>query len=280
MTKAVLLAVLTYCALASANPPALVTYDAKAFTISVPKGWNVVADASKGTVVAQQDPKRKDAAQLLVMAGTGSTTADQVLDALLKQVAASMKVTKREKLPNDAGLLVVADGTTDGIKVRLGAIAAGKGTVVVGLLITKVDDFEALGGTTTIATVLASIKVASTAPASTTAPPSSAATLPAGRYACQVLNYVPGTYTTTYLPSVLGSMTITATTYDSPSYKGKGAVSESGGKLHFSGGPFDHWIAAIDKSASGPFFRFRKVGTDDPGDKLLLGDHLCYLQKQ
>ena len=74
-------------ALTAGAGPALVTYDAKAFTLSVPKGWTVAADGAKGMVVAQQDPKRKDAAQMLVIISGGSTTDDQVLDTMLKSIA-------------------------------------------------------------------------------------------------------------------------------------------------------------------------------------------------
>ena len=102
----------------------------------MPKGWTVVADASKGTVVAQQDPKRKDAAQMLVMVTSGSaSTDDQVLDLMLKSIA-NAKVVKRDPLPGGAGKVLVADGTTDGNQVRLGAIAVGNANgVIVGMLI-------------------------------------------------------------------------------------------------------------------------------------------------
>ena len=169
--KQLAVVVLVVCCWASsaAAAPVLTSYDAKSFTLSVPKGWTVVADASKGMVVAQQDPKRKDAAQLLVIVSTGGgSTDDQLLDMMLKSIA-SAKVIKRESLPNGVGKLLIAEGTSDGIKVRLGAIAASSSSgAIVGLLISKVDEFDALGGTATVGAVLASIKLPG---ATTTAPP-------------------------------------------------------------------------------------------------------------
>ena len=169
-----IVSLLLWCVLAGAGTPAMTTYDAKAFTVSVPKGWTVVADATKGMVVAQQDPKRKDAAQLLVVVSANSAaTDDQVLDQMLQAIT-NAKVIKRDPLPGGGGKLLVADGTVDGVKARLGAIAVSNGSgVVVGMLISKTTDFDALGGTTTVASVLASIKAAATtttAPARDTAP--------------------------------------------------------------------------------------------------------------
>jgi hypothetical protein len=174
MKTLVIAVVIAWCAIAGAGTPTMTTYDAKAFTVSVPKSWTVVADASKGMVVAQQDPKRKDAAQLLVMVSANtSATADQVLDQMLQAIA-NAKVIKRDPLPGGAGKLLVADGTVDGVKARLGAIAVANGSgVVVGMLISKATDFDGLGGTATVASVLGSIKAASasTAPTGDTAPP-------------------------------------------------------------------------------------------------------------
>jgi len=165
--------VVCFWAVGAVAAPVLTSYDAKSFTLSVPKSWTVVADASKGMVVSQQDPKRKDAAQLLVIVSSGGTTDDQVLEMMLKSIA-SPKVVKRESLPNGAGKVLVADGTTDGIKVRLGAIAASNSSgVIVGMLISKVDEFDALGGTATVGAVLASIKLSG---ATTTEPAPSSGT--------------------------------------------------------------------------------------------------------
>lgn len=191
-----LLLIVLMCGLAVAGTPALTTYDAKAFTLSVPKGWTVVADASKGTVVAQQDPKRKDAAQMLVMVASGTSTDDQVLDALLKSIG-NVKVVKRDPLPGGVGKLLVADGTTDGIKVRLGAIAVGNASgVIVGMLIAKTGDFDALGGTNTVIAVLGTIKAAG-ATTTTTATTSSA---PAASGSSEVMTPQYDSYKTLIVP--------------------------------------------------------------------------------
>ena len=171
MKQLVLVSLMCSCVLAGTGTPALTTYDAKTFTLSVPEGWTVVADTSKGTVVSQQDPKRKDAAQMLVMVTSGSTsTKDQALDLMLNSIA-NAKVVKRDPLPGGAGKVLVADGTTDGTKVRLGAIAVGNASgVIVGMLISKTGDFDALGGTNTVVAVLGSIRVAGATAPSTDAP--------------------------------------------------------------------------------------------------------------
>jgi len=67
MIRTVAIALAIACGIARAEPPSLTSYDAKAFTVSVPTGWTVASDATKGMVVAQQDPKRTDVAQLVVM---------------------------------------------------------------------------------------------------------------------------------------------------------------------------------------------------------------------
>ena len=169
MRQIVIVSLLLWCVLARAGTPAMTTYDAKAFTVSVPKGWTVAADGAKGMVVAQQDPKRKDAAQLLVLvSASNAATEDQVLDQMLQAIA-NAKVIKRDPLPGGGGKLLVADGTVDGVKARLGAIAVSNGTgVIVGMLISKTTDFDALGGTATVVSVLGSIRAADAAPSTST----------------------------------------------------------------------------------------------------------------
>jgi hypothetical protein len=162
MIKVVVAALIAWSSLALAKTPAMTSFDAGAYTIDVPKGWTTVADASKGVVVAQQDPKRKDAAQLVVLVlADGKTTPDQVLDLIAAKTASDLKVVKREGLAG--GKLLVADGVTDTIKVRLGAIAVGNGqSVVLVMLISKVGEFDALGGVELVTATLASLKPAKT----------------------------------------------------------------------------------------------------------------------
>ena len=145
--------------------PALEPHDVGGVSVSTPKGWAFTGDATKGMAVAQQDPKRKDAAQLLVIVSANATaTDDQVLDQISGQAMTGLKLVKRGTGPGNAGKLLVADGTVDGITVRLGAIAVGaNGGMVVGVLIAKQSEFDALGGTDLVASVLGSLRA--TAPA-------------------------------------------------------------------------------------------------------------------
>jgi hypothetical protein len=160
MCKFVVVVMLSWSAIAAAKPPAMASFNAGAYTIDLPKGWTTVADATKGLVVAQQDPKRKDAAQLLVLVlPDNKTTPDQALDLILSNAVTNPKVIKRDAVPNTGGKLLIADGVTDTINVRLGAIAVGtdQGVVLV-MLISKVGDFDALGGLEVVTTALVSIK--------------------------------------------------------------------------------------------------------------------------
>jgi hypothetical protein len=158
-------ALILWSAIAVAKPPVLASFDAGAYTIDLPMGWTTVADASKGTVVAQQDANRKDAAQLLVLVIADSkTTSEQALDLIAANAVRDLKIVKRDALPNTAGKRLVADGVAGTIKVRLGAIAIGtdKG-IVLAMLISKVGDFEALGGLDLVTATLASLKPATSA---------------------------------------------------------------------------------------------------------------------
>jgi hypothetical protein len=150
-----------------ARPSALEPHDVGPVTISMPRGWAFTGGASKGVAIARQDPSRKDAATLLVVVSTANASDDQLLDAIAGQSAQGLQVIKRGAGPGGTGKLLVADGTTDGIQIRLGAVAiAAGGTAVVGLLIATPADFDGLGGTDLVASVMASMKAAgATAPA-------------------------------------------------------------------------------------------------------------------
>lgn len=109
---------------------------------------------------------------------------------------------------------------------------------------------------------------------------SGAESLPDGRYSCLVLGAGPN-FMPTYNASVLGSFVLERGTYRAEAYKNAGGkVTRDGDRLHFSGGPVDGWVAAIDKNSSGPFFRFREKSHGDPGAKTEYGDHLCFLRKK
>lgn len=148
-------------ATADAKPPALEAHDVGGVSVSTPKGWAFTGDASKGMAIAQQDPKRKDAAQLLVIVSqnAGATTEDQILDNIAAQAMKGIKVIKRGPGPSNTGKLLVADGNVDGINVRLGAFAASAGgAMLVGVLVAKTSEFDGLGGTDLVLQVIASLK--------------------------------------------------------------------------------------------------------------------------
>lgn len=156
-----LIVVMVLAASAVAGTPVLEPTNAGALTVKLPKGWKVTPSTGAATiVVAQQDPARADAAAMLVSVQlTGNTsTDDQLVDAVAKQIAKDLKVTKREPLPGGGGKLLVGEGTAGGIKVRVGAIAIVSGaSAVIGVLAAKPADFDALGGTALIVSVLGSI---------------------------------------------------------------------------------------------------------------------------
>lgn len=172
----VLVLVCAAAASATAKPLALEPHDLGAIAVQTPVGWTFSADPAKGMAVAQQDPKRKDAAQLLVVVSPNTATEDQLLDAITGQVVQGLKVVRRSAGPGGAGKLLVADGVVDHIKVRLGAIAiVANGGAVVGLLIAKVGEFDGLGGTDLVVSVMASLKASASAPPAEPAAPAPAA---------------------------------------------------------------------------------------------------------
>src|SRR5262249_21535115 len=96
IAKAVLVSMWLAGRAAVAATVPLAPYDTPAFTVSMPQGWTIAADASRGVVVAQQDPSRKDAASaLIIVAADDGTTEDQLLDAVTAQVATSLRVIQR-----------------------------------------------------------------------------------------------------------------------------------------------------------------------------------------
>jgi hypothetical protein len=152
-------------------------FDAGAFSVAMPLGWYVTGDASKGLVLAQQDPKRKDAAQILFLLATGTTaTEDQVIDTIAGQTAQNLTVVQRGPLPSGGGKLLIADGVADGNKVRLGAIAVGtNGALMLGLLVATPGDFDALGGLELVSATMATVKASGSAPPAAPADPGPAA---------------------------------------------------------------------------------------------------------
>ena len=175
----------TSSALAVAKPLTLTPFDAGAFTVSMPEGWAVHGDASSGAVLAQQDAKRADAAQLLVVVSKTPASDDQALDAIVGKAATGLKIVQRGALPGGAGKQLIAEGVTGGVKVRLGAIAIGNGGgIVIGLVVAKVDDFDGLGGIGLVANALGSLNAngaAAPAPAPALAPAAQAPPAQVGR---------------------------------------------------------------------------------------------------
>ncbi|HUJ60882.1 MAG TPA: hypothetical protein VLX92_20405 [Kofleriaceae bacterium] len=158
--------VVAAAAVADGRPLPLAPYDAGAFTISMPKGWVVQGDSSKGAVVAQQDPKRKDAATAIVMATTSTqATDDQLLDQIAMMAGADRKIVARGAAAAGGKQLVVDGATSDGLKIRLGAVAiVGGSGVIVAILVAKRGEFDTLGGIDTVLAILTSIKVQTAAP--------------------------------------------------------------------------------------------------------------------
>ncbi len=153
--------------------PTLRTYAAKDFSIDLPSGWKTTVDEAAGTIIAQQDPKRADAAVLIIVAAKADATADQVLDAVTTQLGGTAKTVRREAF--GAGKLLVADAIVEGVQARIGAIAvSANGGIVCAALVSRTDAFDGLGGTTTVASVLQSMRSSSAAAA-----PAAAADAPA-----------------------------------------------------------------------------------------------------
>lgn len=161
--------VLLISAAAAAAPP-LDPYSAPSFTVGMPRGWKITADASKGLIVAQQDPSRKDAAALLLMiADNASQSADALLDAVAAQIAGGLNVLRREAIPG-GGSLMVADGRAGDVEVRLGVIGMVQGTTsIVCLVVARPRAFDELGGIDFVVAVLSSVQT--NAPAAQPAPP-------------------------------------------------------------------------------------------------------------
>jgi hypothetical protein len=181
MTKASLVVALALVShLAVAGTPVLAPYKGANVTVSFPKGWTV-ADQN-GVYVAQQDPKRADAASILFIysPAVASATEDQLLDAMTGRVASDFKVTKRAPIPG-GGHLMIGDGTVGGIKVRLGAVAIiANGQAIVSVLVAKTSEFDGLGGIGLATQVAGSLQIPQAAappPQQTPAAPASSGPL-------------------------------------------------------------------------------------------------------
>jgi len=144
--------------IALANAP-LAPYDAGKLTVSLPKGWKVTADLDKGVIAAQQDPAHKDAAAVLLMIQPSTTsTEDQLLDLVASSISKDLKVAKREAV-SGGGHVMIADGTIESVKVRLGVFAiASHGSALVCLLVAKPAEFDKLGGIGLVTSILTSVK--------------------------------------------------------------------------------------------------------------------------
>ena len=157
--RSVVVAVLLLVRIAAGGPPPLVPYKSGKVTVSFPKGWTVAQQS--GMYVAQQDPKRSDAADLVFVdtAAGPQATEDKLLDALTAQLAPDFKASKRGPITAGAGHFVVGDATVGGVKVRIGGLAVvadGKATACV--LVAKPGDFDALGGLALVGLVAASMQ--------------------------------------------------------------------------------------------------------------------------
>jgi hypothetical protein len=134
---------------AYANPPALGDYHRDGLVVRVPAHWVVTVDAKQGTAIARQDPKRKDAPALFVTAQrvAAGATEDALLDAIAARVATAGKQIERGPLSGGHGHGLIEDGTSDGVAVRIAAVAViADGVAYVGVLAATRGDFDALGG--------------------------------------------------------------------------------------------------------------------------------------
>src|SRR5262249_4009553 len=162
---------------AAAGIVPLSPYDGPRFTVSMPRSWTVTSDAERGVIVAEQDPRREDAAMvlLIVRAADGATAEDQGLDGILRRLPSGLEIRRREAL-DGGGHALVADGDAGGVRVRLGAVAIlGDGTKVVSLLAAKPGEFDRLGGIDLVIAILSSIQPLEAPPG----PPQPAAPPPA-----------------------------------------------------------------------------------------------------
>src|SRR5262249_48685837 len=141
MMRIAVLALILYSRAALAGMPALEPVSSGELTVSLPKGWKITTDASKGIFLAQRDPARKDAPAVLVMVQASGVTAteDQLLDAVAAMVARDLKVVERQALPG-GGSVLVGDGRAGDVPVRVGVLAvAGNGGAIVALLASRSD---------------------------------------------------------------------------------------------------------------------------------------------
>jgi hypothetical protein len=282
--RAVWKVIIVMCVMAAsaAAKPALEPHDFGALKVQMPRGWSFTADAAKGMAVAQQDPKRKDAAQLVVVVVTANApTEDQLLDGIAGQVAQSLKIVHRGTAPGGTGKQLVADGVVDNIKVRLGAIAvAASGGAVVGVLIAKGGEFDGLGGLDLVISVMASLKgTGATAPTATAPTKGSSSGLPGGRYACQRMQFTVNS-PPTYVPTGISFDLDGNGGYNAPSFTGgPGTVTLDGNVMTFHGGSMNGWHGFTGSISSGPFVRIRLKDPTAIATTLLLGDGMCYLQR-
>ncbi|HUJ60140.1 MAG TPA: hypothetical protein VLX92_16655 [Kofleriaceae bacterium] len=160
MTRALVVALVAgLCAVAYAEP-ALAPHTAKTFTVSLPKGWNVVDQDN--VVAAQQDPRRQDAAVVMcaVQASGVDKSEEELLTLFAQKIATNLEVRETAPVPGGKGHALLADGTVGGIAVRVGAIAlVDHGAGAVCALAAKADDFDGLGGARLALDVLASVHV-------------------------------------------------------------------------------------------------------------------------
>lgn len=167
MMRIAVLALILYSRAALAGMPALEPVSSGELTVSLPKGWKITTDASKGIFLAQRDPARKDAPAVLVMVQASGVTAteDQLLDAVAAMVARDLKVVERQALPG-GGSVLVGDGRAGDVPVRVGVLAvAGNGGAIVALLASRSDEFDGLGGVNLLTTMLKSIGATAPPPA-------------------------------------------------------------------------------------------------------------------
>jgi hypothetical protein len=183
--RSIAIVVCAWAGIASASAP-LAPYDAGKLTVSLPKGWKVTADLDKGVIAAQQDPAHKDAAAvLLVIQPSTTSTEDQLLDLVASSISKDLKVAKREALAG--GQAMIADGTMESVKVRLGVIAiASGGSALVCVLAAKPGEFDNLGGIALVTSILTSVKTASSPPPSQ---PPAPATTPNGKLIVPALDH-------------------------------------------------------------------------------------------
>jgi hypothetical protein len=153
------LCVLLASATAVAKPLELTTFTAGTFTVSVPKGWTTKLNGDDEHVVAQQDPKRKDAAKLFVTVLSADPGAN--LDSILDQLVSGLgdhKVVKKGGFGAN-GRQVVVDAMAEHTKARLVAVATSSAdNFVVVTFAARLDQFDELGGVDLVTSVVGSIK--------------------------------------------------------------------------------------------------------------------------